>query len=153
MDGKMSSLSEEENQIIYSYLENNDVFLIIATKFQLEMIQKFGHEKICVDSTHGTTEYDLLTTLVVVDEYGNGFPCCLCFTKKKDTITWITFFTKVKERTGNINTKVFMSDDDPAFYNNAWCNVMGNAEHKLLCSWHVDHYLRQTTLKQNWLKN
>lgn len=151
----MSSLSEEENPIIYSYLENDDVFLIIATKFQLEMIQKFGYEKICVDSTHGTTEYDLLlTTLVVVDEYGNGFPCCFCFTKKKDTKTWITFFTKVKERTGNINTKVFMSDDDPAFYN-AWCNVMGNAEHKLLCSWHVDHSWRkqiQTKIKGSFEK-
>lgn len=31
----MNSLSEEENPIIYSYLENDDVFLIIATKFQL----------------------------------------------------------------------------------------------------------------------
>ncbi|XP_029348452.1 uncharacterized protein LOC115034976 [Acyrthosiphon pisum] len=119
----MSSLTEEENPIIYSYLENDD----------------YDH---------------LLTTLVVVDEYGNGFPCFFCFTKKKDTKTWITFFTKIKDRTGNINTKVFMSDDDPAFYN-AWCNVMGNAEHKLLCSWHVYHSWRkqiQTKIKGSFEK-
>lgn len=140
---KMSNLSQDENPIIYSYLENEDLFLIIATKFQLEMIQKFGHAKMCIDSTHETTEYDfLLTTLVVVDEFGNGFPCCFCFTKKKDTNTWNTFFTKVKESTGNITTNVFMSDDDPAFYN-AWRNVMGDTEHKLLCSWHVDHSWRK----------
>jgi len=29
-----------------------------------------------------------------------------------------------------------MRDDDQAFYD-AGCNVMGDAEHKLICSWHV----------------
>jgi len=67
------------------------------------MLQKFGNENICVDSTYGTTEYNrLLTSLVIVDEFGNGFPCCFCFTKKKDTKTWTTFFTKVKEKAGII---------------------------------------------------
>ncbi|KAL4082867.1 hypothetical protein QTP88_029521 [Uroleucon formosanum] len=140
---RMNNLSEEENPIIYSCLENEDLFLIIATKFQLEMLQKFGNEKICVDSTHSTTEYDLLlTSLVIVDEFGNAFPCCFCFTKKKDTKTWTTFFTKVKEKTGIITTKTFMSDDDPSFYN-AWRDVMGDTEHKLLCSWHVDQSWRK----------
>jgi len=95
---RMNNSSEEENPIIYSCLENEDLFFIIATKFQLEMLQKFGNEKMCVDSTHGTTEYDLLlTSLVIVDEFGNGFPCCFYFTKKKDQ-NMDYFFHKSKRK-------------------------------------------------------
>ncbi|XP_029341260.1 uncharacterized protein LOC103308988 [Acyrthosiphon pisum] len=123
--------------------DHSSDFVSVSTKFQLEMLQKFGNEKMCVDSTHGTTEYDLLlTSLVIVDEFGNGFPCCFCFTRKKDTKTWTKFFTKVKEKTGIITTKVFMSDDDASFYN-AWHDVMGNTEHKRLCSWNVDQLWRK----------
>jgi len=47
------------------------------------------------------------------------------------------FFEKIKVKVGIINSKVFMSDDAPAFYN-AWSGVMGNVKHQLLCSWHVN---------------
>jgi len=46
------------------------------------MLQRFGtysNSKICIDSTHCTNKYGLhLTTIVVVDEFGNGFPCAYC---------------------------------------------------------------------------
>lgn len=139
----MSNLSEEENPIIYYNLKDDDLFLIIATNLQLQMLKRFGVEKICVDSTHGTTEYDVyLTTVVVVDEYGNGFPSAFCFSKKKDTDAWVTFFSKLKDKVGIIKTKVFMTDDDPAFYN-GWRAVMGDVDHRLLCSWHVDQAWRK----------
>jgi len=39
-----------------------------------------------------------------------------------------------------------MSDDAPAFYN-AWVAVMGPAEHRLLCTWHVDRNWRDNLSK------
>lgn len=47
---------------------------------------KFGNHKICIDSTHATNQYDFhLTTIIVEDEFGNGFPVSFCFSRKKDT--------------------------------------------------------------------
>lgn len=42
---------------------------------QREMLMKFGGDRICVDSTHGMTAYDLkLVTVMVIDEFEEGFP-------------------------------------------------------------------------------
>ena len=53
----------------------NDFVLAIMSPIQRRMLQRFGSDRICVDSTHGMTGYDFeLTTLLVVDEYDEGFP-------------------------------------------------------------------------------
>lgn len=41
--------------------KEEDFCLILMTKFQEKMLKEFGHEKLCVDSTHGTNPS--LTTL------------------------------------------------------------------------------------------
>ena len=42
---------------------------------QITMLKKFGEHLICIDSTHGTNGYDFnLITVMVVDEFGEGFP-------------------------------------------------------------------------------
>ncbi|XP_050064830.1 uncharacterized protein LOC126553754 [Aphis gossypii] len=113
------------------FLEKKDFALIIMTKFQAKQILKFGPNKICIDGTHGTNAYDIqLYTIMTVDEYGTGCPVAFCFSN----------------RVGIIKSKVFMSDDAPAFYN-AWVNVMGPAEHRLLCTWHVDRNWRDNLSK------
>ena len=40
------------------------------------MLKKFGpNQVICIDATHGTNAYDFsLLTVLVVDEYGEGYP-------------------------------------------------------------------------------
>ena len=63
------------------HFTKNDFCLIIMTQFQSEMFLKFGNDKVCIDGTHGLNSYNFqLYSLVIVDEYGNGFP-------------WIIFFT------------------------------------------------------------
>lgn len=99
------------------------------------MLGKFGSDIICIDSTHGTNIYDFhLTTLLVVDEFGNGVPTAFCISNKKDTATWITFFEKLRFSS---LAKSFLADIDDSFYN-AWKSVMKSAEKRLLCIWHVD---------------
>lgn len=127
-------------------LDEDDFMLILSTPFQKSMIKKFGSKIVCIDSTHGTNKYNFyLTTLVIIDEYKYGNPGAFCFSNKKDTLTWEIFYSKLQEdpAIGNISPNVFMSDDDPAFYN-AWVNIMGPVMHKLLCTWHVD---------RSWQKN
>lgn len=44
----------------------------------------------------------------------------------------------IKKKTNVIKAKYLMSDDCNTYYN-AWRDSMGAPEHKLLCSWHVQH--------------
>ncbi|KAG0440300.1 hypothetical protein HPB47_016344 [Ixodes persulcatus] len=86
----------------------------------------------------GTTGYDfLLTTLLVVDEFGFGVPCAYLLTNRAGTIMMKIFFEAGREAVGVISAKVFMSDDASEFYN-AWSAVMSPAERQLLCTLHVD---------------
>lgn len=118
--------------------EDRNIILVIANDFQLSMLEKFGNHIVCIDSTHGTNIYDFhLTTLLVVDEFGNGIPTAFCISNKKDTATWITFFEKIRDRGIFLQPTIFMSDIDDSFYN-AWRTVMKSAEKRLLCTWHVD---------------
>jgi len=61
--------------LLYEHTEQ-DIVLVLQSKFQAEMLIKFALQKvICVDDTHGTNSYGFpLTTLMVVNEYGEGFP-------------------------------------------------------------------------------
>lgn len=126
-----------------SGLQKQDFALILMTNFQAEQIVKFGHDKICIDGTHGTNAYDIqLYTLMTINEYGSGCPIAFCFSNRGDENIFILFFRMIKTKIGIINPNVFMSDDAPAFYN-AWCQIMGEVPHKLLCTWHVDKNWRQ----------
>ena len=94
-------------------LSENDFALVIQTPLQAEMLKKCGSNKvICVDATHGTTAYDfLLISLIVVDEFGEGFPAGWCFSNREDKTVLVNFFTHLKNRCGKINPQWFMSDD------------------------------------------
>jgi len=114
------------------------------TQFQSELLLKFGNDKIYTDETYGLNGYNFqLCTLVVVDEFGNGYPVAFCFPFKSDTPFYKHYFQCIKNVIGKITANVFMSDDEPAFYN-AWNAVMGPVEKQLSHTWHV---------LRNWTKN
>ena len=128
-------------------IESEDFILILMTPFQADSLKKFGSNIVCVDSTHGTTNYDfLLTTLVVVDEYGEGIPVAYLISNRVDTAIIGHFFHTIVNNVGPIKASVFMSDDDPIFYN-AWSNIMPKPQHNLLCAWHVDRSWRKQLQK------
>lgn len=128
---------QEEDDDNVPHFSKNDFCLIIMTQFQSKMFLKFGKDKVCIHGTHGLNSYNFqLYSLVVVDEYGNGIPVAFCFSNKYDTATYKHYFQCIKNTIGIINPSIFMSDDEPAFYN-AWNCVMGSVEKQLLCEWHV----------------
>lgn len=88
------------------------------TQYQSEMLIHFGNDKLCIDGTHGLNAYSFqLYTIVVIDEYRNGYPVAFCFSNKSDTATYKHYFNCIKNVVGNINTHIFMTDDEQAFYN------------------------------------
>lgn len=147
----MKKLGEDSPVLYYKpqdseniLFKKEDFILIIMTSFQATLFKKFGCEKVCVDSTHGTNGYDfLLTSVVIVDEFGTGVPVAFLLSNRVDTVILTHYFSVIKGKIGTIDTKSFMSDDAPEFFN-AWWSVMGKPTHQLLCAWHVD---------RNWRKN
>ena len=99
-------------------LTQSDFALAIQTPLQAEMIKSFGSDKIvCIDSTHGTNGYDFfLISMLVVDEYGEGFPVAWCLSNRQDEFLLTNFFEAVRNRVGKCVPKVLMSDDAEQFY-------------------------------------
>lgn len=124
-------------------LSANDFILVLQTEFQAEMLRKFGPNKvICIDDTHGTNGYNFtLVTIMVVDEFSEGYPVAWCISNRQDTASVTAFFLSVKERVGNITPKWIMTDDAEQFYT-SWISVFGTGPKKLLCTWHVDRAWR-----------
>ena len=122
-----------------------DFALGIQTMFQRDMMCKFGSGAVCMDSTFGTNTYDFyLTTVLVVDEYGEGILVAWLVTNRENTTTLTQFLESVKKQTGPIAPTTFMSDDAEQYYT-AWVGVFGrNETAKLLCSWHVDRAWKKT---------
>ena len=53
--------------------------IVLQTELQQQLYMQFAFNGICLDTTHGTNMYDfLLTTIMVVDEFGEGQPVGWC---------------------------------------------------------------------------
>lgn len=74
-----------------------------------------------------------LVTLLCVNEYGAGLPMAFCITSRVDKIVMEVFIKAIREKTGKIQVKAFMSEDGPIFYN-AWRVILGDAKRQLLCA-------------------
>jgi hypothetical protein len=124
-------------------LKRDDFVIALQTPIQAEMFKKFGEGKVvCVDATHGTNAYDFkLITLLVVDEYGEGFPCAWCITNREDRAILIEFFASVRTKCGMVRPLWFMSDMAEQYFM-AWVSAFDSTPKKLLCTWHVDRAWR-----------
>ena len=141
--------AERENPILYYNLqgeksdyvdiEDEDFIIIIQTEAQKKLLQKFGKNGVCADATHGTTGYDfMLSTLLVIDEFGHGQPAAWCLATHETEEFLKIFFDKVVENSGETKPRWFMSDLAPQYYN-AFCNANNcHGSKRLACSWHVD---------------
>ena len=99
-------------------------FLIgIQTSFQGDMLKKFGTEAVCMVSIHGTNMYDFfLITILILDDLGEGVPVGWIVCNWEDLAVIRQVLMKIKEKCGDIHTKIFMSDDADNFYN-AWKGI------------------------------
>ena len=150
------NLMKEESDVVRLYkpqgtrspdipeLLENDMVLIIATEAQLEMLQKYGSNIICFDGTHGLNSYNFeLTTILVLNDVGQGFPCAYMFSNRADSMI-MTVFTKIicQSLRSPVKANVLMSDMSE-IYMNGWSSIMPEPSNFLFCSWHVDNAWRK----------
>ena len=106
---------------------NDDFLLGIQTDFQRDMLVKYGGECICMDSTHGTNAYDFnLITVLVVDGFGEGIPVAWAVANREDATILVELLKSIKERTGPLQPRWFMSDDANQYFN-AWKGIFSPA--------------------------
>uniref|UniRef100_A0A6P7H3N2 Uncharacterized protein LOC114346599 isoform X2 n=1 Tax=Diabrotica virgifera virgifera TaxID=50390 RepID=A0A6P7H3N2_DIAVI len=123
-------------------LNAEDLVLITMFDIQLDLLQGFGHECICLNGTHGANSFDFeLITLMVLDELHEGFPCAFLISNRKDIHVLSLFFNQIRLKAGIIKPKIFISDWDDTYFN-AWSVIMGVPEKRLYCTWHIDHCWR-----------
>ena len=97
---------------------DEDFLLAIQTEFQHDMMQAFGNNIICVDSTHETIMYDFfLITVLIVDEFGEGTPVAWPISNREDGCI-LTQFLKISMTEQKIL-------DDAQQYWNSWSAVYG----------------------------
>ena len=138
--------AQDQTPSVHHTLKNNDFAIGIQTPLQAEMLIQLSKDSvICVDSTHGTNGYNFnLITIVVIDEYGEGFPVAWCISNREDHTLLQIFYNEIKQKVGMLTPKWFMSDLADQYYS-AWvptfnCNP---PLQKLLCTWHVDRAWRE----------
>ena len=120
-------------------LSKDDFIVAIQTSFQRDMLKQFGPNVVCMDSTHGTNSYDFfLISLLVLDDLA----VCWIISNREDAAVIRQVLLKVKAKCGDIETRIFMSDDANNFYN-AWRGTFPvGITKKLLCAWHLDKSFR-----------
>ena len=57
-----------------------------------------------------------LTTILVVDEFGEGYPTAWCISNRKDLIAMVYYFEAKQRNIGYKIAKWAMTDDAPQFY-------------------------------------
>ena len=138
--------------------------LVIQTKYQKEVYQKWGNEFIGVDATHNTTHYDKMSlfTIMVRDQWGHvesinfipiyeavvlttlfpkRCPAMWMLSSNATEATVDFFMGAVQTWSPKVNPKIIMSDCDWAQINPAqrrWPLAL-----VLLCWWHVLHVWHQ----------
>jgi hypothetical protein len=147
-----------------SGLQGDVYFLAVQTEAQRKVFERLRSNLVCIDETHNTTMYEklILTTLLVRDEWGHGFPVAWLLASSGTQVTLRVhyFLYLVRKRNpmvilGRIMTDRYLAQINP-------CSSCYPEAAILLCWWHVLHAWQQhfhisdypelwTTLK-GWLR-
>ena len=111
-------------------LDENDFVLAYAQKDQTEValeLLKQQNSAVKSDGTHGLNTCDfLLHTLMTVDRSKKVFPFSFLISNKETYTVLKIWFTKLKQKFGQFDCEIFMSDDADQYYS-AWCSVFGSS--------------------------
>ena len=74
-----------------SDFKKEDFLLVMQSRDQAQMM-KDNPRILCVDATHGLTNYDYyLLTIMVIDKFGHGLACAWAITSRENSRTWRLF--------------------------------------------------------------
>lgn len=104
-DASIVRYSKFQGETGDSRLHANDFMLVIMSAAQVAGLRQFGGrgKEVALDSTHGTNAYDFqLTTLLVIDKHGEGFPAAFCYSNRVDETAMTVFLEKCREALGQV---------------------------------------------------
>ena len=84
--------------------------MVLQSPLQRNMLKQCSLQStICVDDTHGTNAYEFhLTTLMVIDEFDEGFQTSWCVSSLINSDTLKRFFQAVKANVGELEAAVYV---------------------------------------------
>ena len=72
------------NSFEFPQLKKEDFLLIFMTKAQRTVLYKYGNDVVCIDRTHGLSNYNFqLYTLLAMDGTRLGISCCFHVYKQR----------------------------------------------------------------------
>ena len=98
----------------YGDLGIEDFVVVIQSEIQKKLMLKFGESGLLCLSVPCAAY--VLTSLCVIDEFGEGLPVAVCMSNRIDDVIVRIFFSKVKENVGELKPAWFMSGSHDNFY-------------------------------------
>ena len=100
----------------------DNFMLVLQTQFQLDMLKANGDKCIRMDATYfdefvsWKQEEEMLISVLVIDEYGEGIPVEWAITNREDTTILIQYMKAIKQKVNSLTPpQWFMSDDADQF--------------------------------------
>lgn len=132
----------------FKCLDYDDFILILANDLQLAMLKQYGNDCICIDNAYENSQLKL-TTLMVLDDDHQGFPCAFMLSSKIDKTIMKVFLDVVRKSSGCPMTPSVLISDIPDYRRTEWSAVMDLPESTevLYSSWSVEEDLKRNLLK------
>lgn len=127
-------------------LHYEDCILILAHNAQINALNQFASNVICIDGTRGNNPRNFeLHTLLVKDAKRQCIPCAFMVSNRIDAEIMGIFIAVIKTLLLQpIAPKVLIMSD---VNYNVWVSAMPPPEYWLLCPWHVDQAWRKNLAK------
>ncbi|KAF6205413.1 hypothetical protein GE061_019585 [Apolygus lucorum] len=141
MDKGVVRFYKPEGSLLHSHpdLLENDLIIMILNEAQCAMLKQYSADCVCIDVIKELKNDFELVTVMVLDEQGQGLPCCFMLTNRVDSKTMEILFNVIKTVVGySIEPSVLVTDVSPVFWS-AWNVVMRCVPlNWLFSTWQVD---------------
>ena len=85
----------ENNPVVVFYNNKEDFAIGIQTTIQGSMMRKFGHQNRFNSRNNGY--HFSLVTIVVINEFGDGYPVGWCLKNERTSLYWKTFLNQLRK--------------------------------------------------------
>ncbi len=121
----------------FHFFKNGDFALIFMSSNQQLCFEKYGNRIVAMDGIRAESPYFYTLHTILVSNHDNeAIPIAFAFSNREDSELVNIFLRCVKEKTGAISPKIFVTDPRLNYYN-AWKGNMDCPQYFVYCPWHV----------------
>lgn len=109
-------------------LNEDDSVVVVQTENQKKMAVEFGGNGVCCFTAKCSSYF--VTTLMVIDEFDEGFPMAYCMSNRLNENILKIFFAHLVQNLGELKPAWFAYDSNDAFY--AFAEMTGHSPRRLM---------------------